>query len=76
MASRMMQTYFLFLGHSLNDWNLRVILRRPNGRLRAAHAVVLDRQYEATVRRRGSNPRAPAFAYLATFVGVQIAGAR
>jgi hypothetical protein len=72
----MMQTYFLFLGHSLNDWNLRVILRRPNGRLRAAHGVVLDRQYEATVRRRSSNPRVPAFAYLATFVGVQIPRAR
>ena len=28
MASRMMQSHFLFLGYSLNDWNLRVILRR------------------------------------------------
>jgi hypothetical protein len=27
-------------------------LCRPNRRLRAAHAVVLDRHYEATVRRR------------------------
>jgi hypothetical protein len=28
MASRMMQSHFLFLGYSLKDWNLRVILRR------------------------------------------------
>ena len=28
MASRMMQSHFLFLGYSLKDWNLRVILHR------------------------------------------------
>jgi SIR2-like domain len=28
IASRMMQSHFLFLGYSLKDWNLRVILHR------------------------------------------------
>jgi hypothetical protein len=28
IASRMMQSHFLFLGYSLKDWNLRVILNR------------------------------------------------
>lgn len=28
IASRMMQSHFLFLGYSLGDWNLRVILHR------------------------------------------------
>jgi hypothetical protein len=31
IASRMMQSHFLFFGYSLKDWNLRVILHRLSG---------------------------------------------